>query len=149
MERTIRRYRSDWELTRCGNLEHGLYRSRWYGGLRAGREWLRLSLKASGPVLVKVYVSDEEPPCPVDGLEPALERPASDLLLYGVRGRFLSFTVEPGEALQSYELTFPGLSIDSLLPSAMQGTIPCGSCWGSTSPSIWISTRSCPPFQTG
>lgn len=121
MERTIRRYRSDWELARCGSLERGLYRSRWYGGLRAGMEWLRLSLKVSGPVSVKVYVSDEAPPCPIDELEPALERPASDLLLYGVKGRFLSFTVEPGEALQSYELTFPGLSVDGLLPSAMQG----------------------------
>lgn len=121
MEQTIRRYRSDWELTRCGRLENGLYRSRWYRGLRAGMEWLRLSLKASEPVLVKVYVSDEEPPRPVGGLEAALERLAPDLLLYGVKGRFLSFTVEPGEALQSYELTFPGLSIDSLLPSAMQG----------------------------
>ncbi len=121
MEQTIRRYRSDWELARCGQLENGLYRSRWYRGLRPGMEWLRLSLRASGPVLVKVYAADEEPIGRADGLEPALERPASDLILYGVKGLFLRFTVEPGEALQSYELTFPGLSIDSLLPSVMQG----------------------------
>jgi len=84
-------------------------------------EWLRLSLTASGPVLVRVCVSDEEPPGSVDGLEPSLERTAADLLLYGVKGLFLCFTVEPGDALQSYELTFPGLSIDSLLPAVMQG----------------------------
>jgi len=119
MEQTIRRYRSDWELARCGRLEYGRYRSRWYCGLRPGMEWLRLSLTVSGPVLVKVYASEEEGP--IDGMEPALERSAADLLLYGVRGLFLCFTVEPGEALQGYELTFPGLSIDSLLPCVMQG----------------------------
>jgi len=121
MERTIRRYRSDWELARCGHLENGIYRTRWYRGLRPKMEWLRLSLKTSGPVQVRVYASDEEPPGPIDVLEPALERTAPDLLLYGVKGLSLCFTVEPGEALQSYELAFPGLSIDSLLPSVMQG----------------------------
>lgn len=121
MEQTIRRYRSDWDLTRCGRREYGAYRSRWYRGLRPGMEWLRLSLAVSGPVLVKVYATDEEPGCSTDGLEPALERTASDLLLYGVRGLSLCFTVEPGDALQSYELTFPGLSIDSFLPAVMQG----------------------------
>lgn len=120
MAQTIRRYRSDRELTRCGQLENGRYCSRWYRGLRAGMEWLRLSLKASGPVLVKVYAADEKQ-TDMDGLEAALERPASDLLLCGVKGLFLCFTAEPGDALQSYELTFPGLSIDSLLPGAMQG----------------------------
>jgi len=121
MEQTIRRYRSDRELSRCGQTECGLYRSRWYRGLRPGMEWLRLSLTVSGPVLVKVYAADEEPPGPIAGAEPTLERAAADLLLYGVKGLFLCFTIEPGDALESYELTFPGLSIDSLLPSVMQG----------------------------
>lgn len=121
MEHTLRRYRSDWALARCGQLERGLYRSRWYRGLHAGMEWLRLTLKVSEPVVVRVYASDEEAADPMDGLEPVLERPAADLSLYGVKGLFLRFTVEPGDALQSYELTFPGLSLDSLLPSAMQG----------------------------
>lgn len=121
MERSIRRYRSDWELSRCGRFEYGCYYSRWYRGLGAGMEWLRLSLTVSGPVFVKVYVTNEEPNDSVDGMEPVLERPAEDLLLYGVKGRFLCFTVEPGEHLRGYELTFPGLSIDSLLPSVMQG----------------------------
>ena len=121
MEQTIRRYKSDWELTRCGLLQNGIYRSRWYRGLRAGMEWMRLSLTASGPVLVKVYTTDEEPAGAMDSLEPVLERAAPDLILYGVQGLFLRFTVEPGAALQAYELAFPGLSIDSLLPSVMQG----------------------------
>ena len=82
---------------------------------------MRLSLTISGPVLVKVYATDEEPAGSIDSLEPALERSASDLIIYGVRGLFLCFTAEPGDALQSYELAFPGLSIDSLLPSVMQG----------------------------
>lgn len=121
MDGTIRRYRSDWELSRCGRFEYGRYCSRWYRGLGAGMEWLRLSLAVSGPVLVKVYAADEGPDNSIDGMEPALERRAEDLLLYGVKGRFLRFTVEPGERLRGYELTFPGLSIDSLLPCVMQG----------------------------
>ena len=121
MERTIRRYRSDWELSRCGRFEYGRYCSRWYRGLGAGMEWLRLSLTVSGPVFVKVFVTDGEPNDSVGEMEPALERQAEDLLLYGVTGRFLCFTVEPGDYLRGYELTFPGLSIDSLLPSVMQG----------------------------
>lgn len=121
MERTIRRYRSDHELSRCGQFEHGLYRSRWYAGLSAGMEWLRLSLTVSGPVLVRVYAADETQDSRTGETEPVLERSAEDLLLYGVKGRFLRFTVEPGERLRGYELTFPGLSIDSLLPAVMQG----------------------------
>lgn len=121
MEQAIRRYRSDWELTRCGQLRDGVYRSCWYRGLRAGMEWMRLSLTVSEPVLVRVYTTEEEPPGSIDGLAPVLERTASDLILYGAQGLFLCFTVEPGAALQSYELAFPGLSIDSLLPSVMQG----------------------------
>lgn len=121
MEQIIRRYRSDWELAGCGQLEYGRYCSRWYRGLRPGMEWLRLSLRASEPVLVKVYAADREPAGPIQELEPVMERLASDLILYGVKGLYVSFTVEPGEALQGYELAFPGLSIDSRLPSVMQG----------------------------
>ena len=121
MEQTIRRYRSDRDLAQCGQLENGIYRSRWYPGLRPGMEWLRLTLAVSGQVLVRVYVADDPAPGSVYGMEPALERAAPDLLLYGVKGLSFSFTVEPGDALQSYELTFPGLSIDSALPSVMQG----------------------------
>ncbi len=120
MEQTIRRYRSDWDLARCGQFENGIYRSRWYLGLRPGMEWLRLSLAVSGQVFVRVYAADDPPTGSVYEMEPALERAAPDLLLYGVKGFFLCFTVEPGEALISYELTFPGLSIDSALPSVMQ-----------------------------
>jgi hypothetical protein len=43
-------------------------------------------------------------------MEPALERAASDLLLYGVKGLSIRFTVEPGAALISYDIAFPGLS---------------------------------------
>lgn len=121
MEQTIRRYRSDRDLAQCGQFENGIYRSRWYPGLRPGMEWLRLTLAVSGQVLVRVYVADDPAPGPVYEMEPALERAAPDLLLYGVKGLSLSFTVEPGDALQSYELTFPGLSIDGALPSVMQG----------------------------
>ncbi len=121
MEQEIRRYRSDRDLARCGRLENGVYYSRWYPGLRDGMEWLRLSLEASGQVLVRVYAADGPDPGPACGAAPALERNASDILLYGVKGRFLSFTAEPGEALESYELAFPGLSIDSMLPAVMQG----------------------------
>lgn len=121
MEQAIRRYRSDRDLSRCGRQEYGLYRSRWYRGLRAGMEWLRLSLAVSGQVLVRVYATDDEPAGCIESMEPALERAAPDILLYGVKGLSLCFTAEPGDALQSYELTFPGLSVDSLLPSVMQG----------------------------
>ena len=119
MEQTIRRYRSDWDLARCGQFENGIYRSRWYLGLRPGMEWLRLSLAVSGPVYVRVYAADDPPTGSVYEMEPVLERIAPDLLLYGVEGLSLCFTVEPGEALISYELTFPGLSIDSALPGVM------------------------------
>ena len=119
MEQRLRRYRSDWDLTRCGQFEDGLYRSRWYRGLGAGMEWLRLSLTVSDPVLVRVYASDGARPGQTADMEPVLERPAADLLLYGVKG--LAFAVEPGDRLRGYELTFPGLSVDSLLPAVMQG----------------------------
>ena len=48
MEQTIRRYRSDWDLARCGQLENGIYRSRWYPGLRPGMEWLGPGRSMSG-----------------------------------------------------------------------------------------------------
>lgn len=121
MEQAIRRYRSDRDLSLCGRQEHGRYRSRWYRGLRPGMEWLRLSLTVSGQVLVRVYAADDEPAGGIEAMEPALERAAPDILLYGVKGLSLCFTAEPGDALQGYELTFPGLSVDSLLPSVMQG----------------------------
>lgn len=38
MEQTIRRYRSDWDLTQCDQFENGIYRSRWYLGLRSCME---------------------------------------------------------------------------------------------------------------
>ena len=120
MEQMIRRYRSDWDLARCGQFENGIYRSRWYLGLRPGMEWLRLSLAVSRQVCVRAYAADDPAPGTVYTMEPALERAASDLLLYGVKGLSLCFTVEPGDALISYELTFPGLSVDSFLPSVMQ-----------------------------
>ncbi len=121
MEQTIRRYRSDWDLAQCGQFENGIYRSRWYQGLRPGMEWLRLSLAVSGQIYVRVYATDGPAPGSVYKMKPALERTAPDLLLYGVKGLSLCFMVEPGDALQSYELTFPGLSIDSFFPSVMQG----------------------------
>lgn len=121
MEQTIRRYRSDWDLAQCGQFENGIFCSHWYPGLRPGMEWLRLSLAVSGQVYVRVYAADDPAPASVCEMEPALARAAPDLLLYGVKGLSLCFTVEPGEALISYELTFPGLSIDNALPSVMQG----------------------------
>ena len=120
MEQTIRRYQSDWDLAQCGQFENGIFRSRWYPGLRPSMEWLRLTLEVSGQIFVQVYAADDPAPGSVYEMEPALERAASDLLLYGVKGLSLCFTVEPGEALISYELTFPGLSVDSFLPSVMQ-----------------------------
>ena len=65
MEQTIRRYRSDWDLTQCGQFENGIYRSRWYPGLRPGMEWLRLSLAASEPIYVRVYAADGPAPASV------------------------------------------------------------------------------------
>ena len=88
MEQTIRRYRSDWDLARCGQFENGIYRSRWYLGLRPGMEWLRLSLAVSRQVCVRAYAADDPAPGTVYTMEPALERAASDLLLYGVKGLY-------------------------------------------------------------
>lgn len=120
MER-LRRYRSHTDLAQCGRFEGGGYRSRWYRGLAPGMEWLRLSLDGARGACVRVYACDEPPRQWEERMPPSLERTAADLLLYGVRGLYLCFTVEPAQGLRGYELAFPGLSIDSLLPAAMQG----------------------------
>lgn len=122
MAERLRRYRSDRDLRRCGIYDNpDSYRSQWYQGSGAGMEWLRLSLEGVRTAQVRVYAVDE-PPEDWDGsLEPALERRAGDLLLYGVRGRFLCFTVSPARDLTGYALSFPGRSIDAGLPSVMQG----------------------------
>lgn len=84
-------------------------------------EWLRLSLDGAQGARVRVYACDAPPPQWDEGLPPALERAAADLLLYGVKGLYLCFTVEPAQGLRGYELAFPGLSVDSLLPSVLRG----------------------------
>lgn len=122
MAERLRRYRSDQDLCRCGIYENpDSYRSQWYQGSGVGMEWLRLSLKGVRAAQVRVYAVDE-PPEDWDGfLEPSLERRAGELLLYGVRGQFLCFTVSPARDLTGYALSFPGRSIDAGLPSVMQG----------------------------
>lgn len=117
----LRRYRSHTDLAQCGRFEGGGYRSRWYRGLAPGMEWLRLSLDGAQGACVRVYACDEPPRQWEEHLIPSLERTAADLLLYGVRGLYLCFTVEPAQDLRGYELAFPGLSIDSLLPAVLQG----------------------------
>lgn len=121
MEQRFRRYRSDRDLKRCGVYDGaGGYRSRWYEGFGQGMEWLRLSLEGVVDAQVCVYVSDTLPEVWDGGLEPALERQAGDLSLYGVCGRYLCFTVSPAKALKGYALSFPGRSIDAGLPSVLQ-----------------------------
>lgn len=118
MDRTIYRYRSDHDLTQCGEFNGDSFCSQWYRGLRPGMEWMRLSLDAGTHVRIRVFSCDspdEEPDVP------AMERDGGDLLLYGVYGQFLRFSVTPGAALLGYELSFPGLSIDAGLPAVMQG----------------------------
>lgn len=121
MVQKLRRYRSDWDLTRCGWFEAGGYRSQWYCGLSAGMEWLRLSLETAEGAVIRVYAQDGEPEGWNAGMEPALERSSRDLLLYGVRGQYLCFTVTPAQDLRGYVLEFPGLSIDAQLPAVMHG----------------------------
>ncbi len=118
MSQRLRRYRSHRELERCGTFDGGVFRSRWYQGLGDGMEWLRLSLDGAQGAEVRVWASDRPEDAPP---EPALARTAGDLILYGVRGRFLRFTVTPGDGLREYELTFPALSVDQGLPAVMQG----------------------------
>lgn len=126
MEERFRRYRSDRDLRRCGVCDNSDgYRSQWYQGTGAGMEWLRLTLEGVRTARVRVYAVDELPE-DWDGslepaLEPALERRAGDLLLYGVHGRFLCFTVTPAQDLSGYALSFPGRSIDAGLPDVMRG----------------------------
>lgn len=120
MER-LRRYRSHTDLAQCGQFQGGSYRSQWYRGLAPGMEWLRLSLDGPQSARVRVYACDAPLPQWDGNLPPSLERTASDLLLYGVAGLYLCFTVEPAQGLRGYELEFPGLSINSLLPTVMHG----------------------------
>lgn len=122
MEPELRRYRSSYDLTQCGTYESGRFRSQWYRGFRRQMEWLRLCLDGPEQFHVRVYVCDTRPE---DFREAeaaqALERMANDLLLYGVRGQYLSFTVEPAEQLRGFTLAFPGRSIVEGLPNALQG----------------------------
>lgn len=122
MDTGLRRYRSSFALEQCGHLEGGRFCSRWYRGLGEDMEWLRLSLDGPEAPHVRVYTC-QIPPAAFDwaGSAPALEGNSCDLLLYGVRGRYLAFTVEPGNALQGFSLTFPGRSITEGLPSVLQG----------------------------
>lgn len=123
MEERLRHYRSDHDLTQCGVYQQAEdardreYRSRWYRGLAPDMEWLRLTLDGPRDSLVRVYTSDREE----DEPRLAMERRAGDLLLYGVRGRYLRFTVQPAEGLTGFTLSFPGKSIDQGLPAAMGG----------------------------
>ncbi len=118
MAQRLRRYRSDRELSRCGTFDGETFYSRWHQGLGGGMEWQRLSLAGAEGAVVRVWTSD----CPGDDpAEPVLIQSGTDLLLYGVRGRYLRFSVSPGEGLRGYELAFPGLSLDAVLPAAMRG----------------------------
>lgn len=118
MEERLRRYRSHRNLTACGQVKEGTFHSRWYRGLRGDMEWLRLSLEMDTDACVQVYACDD--PAVWDNTTYTLERTARDLLLYGVRGQYLCFTVTPCDRLVSYELTFPGNCITALLPMVMQ-----------------------------
>ena len=117
----LRCYRANRDLTRCGVTEGTVFRSRWYRGLEPGMEWLRLTLEAAPSLQVQVWAADAPggPFAPAAG-EPALQRTANDLSLYGVRGQYLSFTVRPAAALRSYTLYFPGRSIAEGLPAILQ-----------------------------
>ena len=123
METGLRIYRSSADLGQCGAFREGVYQSRWFRGLEPEMEWLRLTLKGTGRLRVRVYVSEEEPEkwSGPGTREPALDREENDLLLYGVCGRYLCFTVEPGERLTQFQLEFPGHSIDEGLPAVLQG----------------------------
>ncbi len=118
MSQRLRRYRSHRDLSRCGAFDGGTFCSRWHQGLGSGMEWLRLALDGAEGAEVRVWAADRPENAPA---EPVLTRTAGDLILYGVRGRYLRFTVAPGEGLRGYELAFPGLSVDAGLPAVMQG----------------------------
>ena len=118
MEEPLRRYRSSYDLTQCGQMVEQQFQSRWYQGLGPDMEWLRLTLDAPVPLQVRVFVSNT--PGTLEASVPVLERTANDLLLYGVRGQYLAFSVEPGDALQGFTLSFPGRSIVEGLPFVLQ-----------------------------
>lgn len=119
MPQRLRRYRSCRDLARSGALEDGVYRSPWHQGLYDGMEWLRLSLTgAAEGALVCLWAADDPARAPQ---APTLTLRGRDLLLYGLRGRFLRFAVTPAPGLTGYELTFPGLSLDAALPAALRG----------------------------
>ncbi len=114
----LRRLRSDVDLAECGAFQDGAYRSRWCQGLSDGMEWLRLTLEGGAePPCVQVFATD----APEEDAAPSLERTGTDLLLYGVRGRYLRFTVDPAAGLTGWTLTFPGRSIDQGLPFVLRG----------------------------
>ncbi len=120
MSQRLRRARSARDLSRCGEWDGGTFCSRWYQGLGNGMEWLRLSLDGAEGAEVRVWAADR----PEDAPEgPVLTRTGTDLILYGVRGRYLRFTVAPAEGLRGYELVFPGLSVDAGLPAVMRGDV--------------------------
>lgn len=118
MVETLRRYRSSYDLTQCGQMVEQQFQSRWYRGLGPDMEWLRLTLDAPVPLQVQVFVSNT--PDVLETSVPVLERTANDLLLYGVQGQYLAFSAEPGSALQGFTLSFPGRSIAEGLPFVLQ-----------------------------
>ncbi len=120
MSQRLRRYRSCGDLRQCGSFREGRFDSQWYQGLGRGMEWLRLTLEGGSDRLVQVWAADSLEDVPE---EPTLQTAGSDILLYGVRGRYLRFSVSPGEDLEGYELAFPGLSMDAALPAAMRGNV--------------------------
>lgn len=117
-DRRLRRLRSCVDLTECGAFQDGAYCSRWCQGLSDGMEWLRLTLEGGAELpRVRVFAAD----APEEDAAPSLERTGWDLLLYGVRGRYLRFTVDPAAGLTGWTLAFPGRSIDQGLPFALRG----------------------------
>lgn len=121
MDHRLRHYRSSWDLHQCGWLEQERFRSKWYLGLSRGMQWLRLTVNGTAQMHIRVYTCDD-PPDDFRDVEdrPVLERTAEDLLLYEAKGRYLAFTAEPGEALRSFTLSFPGRSIAEGLPIVLQ-----------------------------
>lgn len=117
MERQIRWYRSDRDLSRCGQWDGDCYRSQWYRGLHPDMEWLRLTLEGAGPFHIRICAANR----PSEGeAAPVMQGDGSDLLLYGVTGEYLCFSVTPGDKLTGYTLSFPGLSVADLLPGPLQ-----------------------------
>lgn len=122
MDNRLRYYRSSCDLHQCGSMEQGRFRSRWYPGLSHGMQWLRLTLEGTARLHVRVYACDHPPEDFREVADqPVLERTATDLLLYEAKGQYLAFTVEPGEALRSFVLSFPGRSIAEGMPIILQG----------------------------